>query len=195
MTKPTTCEATFLPGDPPRAGLVALWGAAPPDDAPTGRWSDVQLVLPAAKGSGVRRRQMQAVQLALSDAVPWLVALEVDERLQPSLAAWSAAAKFAAGLVARGRLVPAVSAGGFDAWTAGPLDPPHHRYLEELADALPPEAHCQPIPGSKMLRLTSPGVVVRQFVDCVTDVLARATTTAALAPSLPFASLEPIAVE
>ena len=53
------------------------------------------------------------------------------------MSAWSAAAKFATGLVARGRLLPAVSDGGFDAWTAGPLDPGHHRYLDALVDAVP----------------------------------------------------------
>ncbi|HWM04792.1 MAG TPA: DEAD/DEAH box helicase [Actinophytocola sp.] len=68
---------------------------------------------------------------------------------------WAAAAREALHLVARGRLRPAVTEAGNDAWRIGPLDPSDVDRLNRLAAA-------------------GPGLAsVRAFFDAVADVLAR----------------------
>lgn len=66
-------------------------------------------------------------------------------------AAWSDAVTAGLGLLARGRLFPAVTPEGWDAWPAGPLDPEDLRLLERVAVSLPPAAHFLPVgPGSPL---------------------------------------------
>ncbi len=55
-----------------------------------------------------------------------------------------------------GRLLPAISPGGYDAWRAGPLDPADEEWLARLAAAFPPPAHALPVEGSRPLRVRSP---------------------------------------
>src|SRR6185503_14408043 len=120
-----------------------------------------------AAGRAPRRKKVPAVALALADALPWLVSLDAAAAVPESVMAWSAAAKFATGLVARGRLLPAVSEGGFDAWRVGPLDPADDRYLAALVAAFPAEAHALPIARSRPVRLRAPAPMVRLFIDAV----------------------------
>ncbi|WP_290051004.1 hypothetical protein, partial [Amycolatopsis solani] len=51
---------------------------------------------------------------------------------------WGTAATAALRLVAAGRLLPGVTAAGYDAWRAGPLEPAEAAWLRDLAAAMPP---------------------------------------------------------
>ena len=168
-------EAVFVPGDPPRTGVLALWGDGFGNEAllPTGRIGDVELVLPTA--ATVRRRRVVARLVDLPDALAWLVGLPTDADLSPSLAAWATAAKLGAQLVARGRLLPAVSPLGWDAWRVGPLDPVDADRLAALATAFPPEAHALPLSGRGALRVRSPAAIIRDFWDAIADRLVRSS--------------------
>ena len=163
----------FLPGDPARAGVIALWGSGFGKGAwlPAGRIGDVELVLPTA--AMVRRKREGARIVDLADALPWLVGLPTDAVLSPSLAAWATAAKLGAQLVARGRLLPAASPNGWDAWRVGPLDPADADRLAALATAFPPQAHALPLPGKGKLRVRSPAAIVRDFWDAIADCVVR----------------------
>lgn len=94
--------------------------------------------------------------MPIGEALGPLVALPADSAASPTVAAWAVVAKFAVALVARGRIVPAVSPEGIATWRVGPLDPADHRRLDELAAALPVEAHALAVPGSRPLRIRSP---------------------------------------
>jgi superfamily II DNA or RNA helicase len=174
--------ALFVPGDPPRTGGLVLAG---------GGSDRLELVVPA--GSTVRRRTVAVDRLTLREALPLLLTLDQDTA-SPSLAAWAAAATAAVELVARGRLLPAVSGAGYGAWRVGPLDPDDARRLASLAAALPAEAHALPVPGSRPLHVASPSALLRAFLDAVADTLVRtaAATTASAAPA--FATEEPLPV-
>ncbi|GAA2815685.1 DEAD/DEAH box helicase [Saccharopolyspora taberi] len=76
---------------------------------------------------------------------------------------WAAVAVLALRLVARGRIVPSVATGGFDAWRVGPLDPEDAECVRRLA------AH-QPVE------------LVRAFLDAVADELPRTADSAGVEP-------------
>ncbi|HTW97671.1 MAG TPA: DEAD/DEAH box helicase, partial [Acidimicrobiales bacterium] len=104
-------------------------------------------------------------------------------------------------LVARGRLYPAVTPAGFDAWRVGPLDPPDRRFLAELAAAFPTAAHALALPAPGAIRLRSPAHLVLAAWDALADTLARTAAAPLLLPAAPqpgapvaFASGEPVAV-
>jgi hypothetical protein len=153
--------AVFVPGDPPRAGGFAVWGDGHASD-------DIELVLPA--GRGVRRRRVRGRLLPLVTALPALLTASADE-VGSALAAWSAAAAAGVGLVARGRLLPAASAGGYDAWRVGPLDAPDLEWLGRIAAAMPPQAHALPVDGSRPIRVRSPEALIRELWDAIADTL------------------------
>ncbi|MEV6626116.1 ATP-dependent helicase, partial [Amycolatopsis sp. NPDC051114] len=99
-------RATYLPADPPRDGVLALWG----DDVAGG--TTIELVLP--RGAKFARTKVDAELVPLERALPRLLA--VGEEASPAVAAWAAAVNAGVNLVARGRLRPAVSPGGAAAW-------------------------------------------------------------------------------
>ena len=128
----------------------------------------------ASRGRQVRRVRVAAERRSLAAALPDLVALPVDAPgVSPSLAAWSVAAKVAVDLVARGRIIPSIGAGGTAVWRIGPIDPADHRLLDELAAAMPPEAHALPLPNARPLRIRSARSLLDAFVDAVADRLVR----------------------
>ena len=108
-------ELVFVPGEIPRRGVFAHWGRG------TGS-AKVELVFPGGT-YGIRKRLMSADLIPLAEALPSLLAVEASERTRQSSRAWAAAAAAGVGLIARGRLLPTVGAGGTDVWRAGPLDP------------------------------------------------------------------------
>ncbi|WP_246257158.1 DEAD/DEAH box helicase [Amycolatopsis anabasis] len=99
---------------------------------------------------------------------------------------WGAAAAVALELVARGRLLPGVSPGDFDAWRAGPLEVADIERLRELAAAMPPECRAIPLPGAGEPRLPESYPLLRAFVDAVADGVVRSS-----ARGTPFAGVEP----
>ncbi|WIY07186.1 SNF2-related protein [Amycolatopsis mongoliensis] len=174
-------RATYLPADPPRDGVLALWG----DDVAGG--TTIELVLP--RGAKFARTKVEAELVPLERALPRLLA--VGEEASPAVAAWSAAVNAGVNLVARGRLRPAVSPAGAAAWRIGPLDAADEELLRGLAGALPPEAYALPLTGLKRIRLHSPDSLVRALWDATADLLARSPAAPVGAGDPAFAAREP----
>ncbi|HET6705506.1 MAG TPA: ATP-dependent helicase, partial [Amycolatopsis sp.] len=96
-------------------------------------------------------------ELSIADGLP--------ELLAGADAFWATAARAALRLVAAGRLLPGVTAGGHDAWRAGPLEPAEAAWLRDLAAAMPPDER-------------APGPLLRAFLDAVADTLPRTPAAA-----------------
>ena len=155
-------EAAFVPADPPRTGVLALTG----DPTATG---SVELVVPT--GDGPRRRAVPATLLNVRDALPRLV--DAPPTASSTVRFWGAAATWALTLIARGRLQPAVTQAGYDAWRLGPLDAEDAQRFAALVAACPPEAHALPVPGTRPLKMRAAAAVVREFCDAVADTMVR----------------------
>ncbi|MFZ0157531.1 MAG: DEAD/DEAH box helicase [Kineosporiaceae bacterium] len=154
---------------------------------------------------GVRKRLMPATLLPIPEAVDWLLA--VDERSLDvgegerdlllgrghtrSRSVWACAATAGLGLIARGRLLPTVTADGMDAWRVGPLDPADVDWLRSLTKAFPPIAHSLAIPQSRPMRVRSPHSLVRDFWDAIADSLVRSPAAPRTVAEPEFAAAEP----
>ncbi|MFF6775058.1 DEAD/DEAH box helicase [Streptomyces sp. NPDC012637] len=192
--------AVFLPAALPRDGRVAFWapdggslpGGPPGADGGTGLPATAErgeLTVVRRHGAGARGRTVPAVLLPVADALPHLVAARHHPEAHPATACWGAAALHALHLVARGRLLPGLTADDHDAWRAGPLDADDIAHLRAVAAAMPYEAHATPVPGPGPLRLPEPEALVRAFLDAVADTLPR-TPAAPHAAGAPFAARE-----
>ena len=175
------CPVVFEAGDPPRSGRLAFWD---PDGGalPEGAGEPGELTVTDTRGGAART---PAVRLSVRDAVPMLGRARVDERAHPAVAFWGAATVVALQLVARGRLLPGVSAGDFDAWRVGPLDPADVQRIRELAAAMPAEA------GADGAGRVDPLVLVRGFLDAVADGMPRTPAAVRAAGGRAFAADEP----
>jgi superfamily II DNA or RNA helicase len=170
-------QATFLPGDPPRSGVLAVAQGDPTAEG------SVDLVVPTPNGP--QRRTVGATLHPLNAVLPRLLdATPASETLR----FFAAAATWALTLVARGRLVPAVTDGGRDAWRIGPLDPEDAERFAALVAACPPEAHAIAVPGTRPLRMRSAESVVRAFCDAVADTMARTAAASVTTQHPAFAS-------
>ena len=174
-------DAVFVPGDIPRHGGFAFWGAGPGPDK-------VELVFDAGT-YGVRKRQVTSTFVPVAEVLPELVAVDpAAQGVRRSLAVWAAAATVGVGLVARGRLLPTVTADGADAWRAGPLDAADLTWLRELAACFPATAHALAIPGSRPMRLRSPESLIRELWDAIADTLVRTAAAPSAVSSPAFAA-------
>ncbi|MFH8884986.1 DEAD/DEAH box helicase [Streptomyces californicus] len=209
--------ALFLPGAVPREGRIAFWDPASEDEAP-GRFEEqpepvgapfgtadagarrdsvpytpgrltVVRAAPAAGPGEVRPAESPVALLTVEDALPLLVRARHLATAHPATRCWGAAALHALHLVARGRLLPGLTADGHDAWRAGPRDAEDVAHLRAVAAALPPEGHAAPVPGAGPPRLPDPEALVGAFLDAVADTLPR-TPAAAYAMGAPFAARE-----
>ncbi|MFJ2825171.1 DEAD/DEAH box helicase [Streptomyces toxytricini] len=185
--------AVFLPDPVPRRGRLAFWapeGAPLPDAAgiPGAEAALIDVVRP--HGRGVRTRVVPAVVLPVAGALPLLVRAARSPGAHPATRAWATAATQALALVARGRLLPGLTADDTDAWRAGPLAAEDVAALRAVAAALPAEGHAVPLPGRRPVSLPEPEALVRAFLDAVADCLPR-TPAAPVAAGLPFAAQEP----
>jgi hypothetical protein len=181
-------EAGGDPAAPPEAHVPGSpWG----DGRGSYGSDDVELVFGSAVS--VRRRRVPATLVGIADVLPALLAVQPDpsgQRVPHTLAVWSAAAAAGVGLVARGRMVPTVTADGYDAWRVGPLDPADLAWLRDLAAACPPAAHALAVPGSRPLRLRSPESLIRDFWDAIADTMARTTAAPVTVAAPAFAAAE-----
>ncbi|KAB2592430.1 DEAD/DEAH box helicase [Streptomyces arboris] len=209
------CAAVFLPGPVPREGHIAFWdphaGAdaatrdgssfsyaddAYTDDrasADTVPYSVSQLTVVRRDGTaapGVRSAEVPAALLSVADALPVLVRARHQASAHPATRCWGAAALHALHLVARGRLLPGLTAGGHDAWRAGPRDAEDIAHLRATAAAMPSEGYAVPLPELDPPRLPDPEALIGSFLDAVADTLPR-TPAAAFAMGAPFAAREP----
>ncbi|MFF4247122.1 SNF2-related protein [Streptomyces sp. NPDC001822] len=192
------CAAVFVPDVLPRDGRVAFWdpdGTVGPmslfgEPAPGGTpytVTELTVVVPDGDG-GARTRTVPAVELPLADAVPLLARARHRAVAHPATRAWGAAALHALTLVARGRLLPGLTAGDHDAWRAGPRDAEDVAHLRAVAAAMPPEGHAVPM-RTAPLSVPEPRALLGAFLDAVADTLPR-TPAAAHAMGAPFAARE-----
>jgi hypothetical protein len=190
-------NAVFVPDDVPRRGVLALWGTG----AGTGQ---VELVF-AGGTYGLRKRLVTARFLSVAEALPELLSIDPNatgsdaggpagQAVRPALGVWAAAATAGVGLVARGRLLPAVGPGGTDAWRIGPLDAADLGWLRELAARFPPVAHALAIPGTRPMRIRSAESLIRAFWDAIADTLVRTAAAPRAVASPAFAAVEPTSV-
>jgi superfamily II DNA or RNA helicase len=180
-----TGEAAFLPADPPRAGRMAFWtpGGEPPDLGVEVE----EITVAGPHGSSVRRAQVAAVALSVEQALPLLTrcrALGADGggRASAATAFWGAAAVLGLSLLARGRVLPGESPGGFDAWRIGPLDIADDERLAALAAAMPAGARAVPVPGAPADVLPAAEPLLLAFLDAVADSLTRTPASASRRP-------------
>ncbi|MFF5929608.1 SNF2-related protein [Streptomyces hydrogenans] len=189
----TARAAVFLPAALPRDGRIALWApdgtALPAPDGLAGAES-TRITVVRRHGTGARGREVPAVTLPVATALPLLVAARHRPAAHPATACWGAATLHALHLVARGRLLPGLTADDLDAWRAGPLDAEDIAHLRAVAAAMPYEAHAVPVAGSGPLGLPDPEALVRAFLDAVADTLPR-TPAAVHAVGAPFAAAAP----
>ncbi|MFD0370214.1 SNF2-related protein [Streptomyces sp. NPDC127114] len=188
------CAALFLPADPPRAGRIAFWSAeTPPVEA--GALAELTVV-----DDDVRPRTVSALQLSVREALPVLARARFAPDASPSAAFWGAAALFSLDLVARGLLLPGLTAGDVDAWRVGPLGAEEVAALRDLAASMPPSAHAVPLPPAEYdeglpladegLLLPEPEELLRAFADAVADVLPRTPAAPLAADGPAFAADE-----
>ncbi|MFB0614983.1 DEAD/DEAH box helicase [Streptomyces sp. AGS-58] len=168
------CCVLFLPSDPARAGRIAFWradGAAPPGAA-AGSVTRLELVLPAADGH-VERVPVPALVLPVGAALSVLARARALPEEHRATAFWRTAYELALGFLARGLLLPGLSAGDHDTWRVGPLSAHDAELVRELAAAMPPEAHATPLTAEGPPLLPDPERLLRSFLDAVADVLPR----------------------
>ncbi|AOR31305.1 helicase [Streptomyces fodineus] len=190
---PARLASVYLPAPLPREGRIAFWD---PDGGPLpaeAHGDTDELTVVRRHGATVRRRQVPALTLPLTEALPLLVRARRDPAAHPATACWGAAALHALRLIARGRLLPGLTPAGQDAWRTGPLEPDDIAHLCAVAAALPPEGHAVPLPDPGPLRLPQPEALIRSFLDAVADTLPR-TPAAPYTSGRPFAAREPVAL-
>jgi SNF2 family DNA or RNA helicase len=194
-------EAVLVVAPVPRHSWLALWHPdglpVAPDGLPAERAGagSLDIVEPRPpSGRSLRTVSVPVRRVPLATALPWLVGLVPDDRTTASLAAWVTAARLGVELVARGRLYPAVTATGEDAWHAGPLDPTDERHLDALADAFPARAHAVPVPGRRPLSVPAPDELIRACWDAVADTLPRTAAAPTAVGQRPWAATPTSAV-
>ncbi len=164
------CSAVFLPADPARTGRIAFWnpdGSTPPD----GPGSQQELTV---VGSDVRPYGVPALLMPVGDALPVLTRARATAHASPAAAFWGAAGMLALHLLARGLLLPGLSAGDHDAWRVGPLSADDLEGVRVLAASMPPTAHAVPLEAAdEPVMLAEPESLLRSFLDAVADGLPR----------------------
>ncbi|MEU3890464.1 DEAD/DEAH box helicase [Streptomyces sp. NPDC029041] len=152
--------------------------------------TDLRVVVPHEGGVG--ETSLPAVLVPLRTALPVLTRARADGRGHRSTVFWGAAALHALHLVARGLLLPGLSAGDHDAWRTGPLRAEDIEAVLRLAAAMPPEAHAVPVEGTRPPRLPDPEQLVRAFLDAVADTLPRSPAAPLVTGGPAYASPEPV---
>ncbi|SDW64985.1 Superfamily II DNA or RNA helicase, SNF2 family [Amycolatopsis xylanica] len=148
---------------------------------PSGEAGSVTVMLPEGA------RTVPAVRLGVDAAAPMLHAARNQAGAHRSVVFWGALVDAAWRLAARGRLLPGVSADGFDAWRAGPLAADESGHLRALGEAMPPEARAVTPDGL----LADAHGLTRDFVDAVVDGLPRTPAAVRLAGAPAFAAKAP----
>ena len=152
-------------------------------------------------------REVDGLSIALGDALPSLAAVNAAEmeRLPASVATWSFAAKFALDLIARGRIIPTLEAGGSEArWRASLALPDDADRFSKLAKSFPLAAHAVPVasavvagkrgrrknpksgdpspaPSHVRAHLWTPDALLERFLHATADMLARSGASKAAA--------------
>ncbi|MBC7268151.1 MAG: DEAD/DEAH box helicase, partial [Streptomyces sp.] len=167
------CHAVFVPGDPARVGGIAFWrpdGHLPPG---IGAGTRTELTVAVPGGDGVELVVVPAVLLPMREALPVLTRARAAAEAHRATVFWGTAAVLALQFLARGLLLPGLSATDHDAWRIGPLKADDIECVRHLAAAMPPEAHAAPLTGSEPPRLPDPELLLRAFLDAAADTLPR----------------------
>ncbi|MFB8777573.1 DEAD/DEAH box helicase [Streptomyces broussonetiae] len=167
------CHAVFVPGDPARTGGVAFW--RPDGDLPPGigAGTPTELTVAVPGGDGVELVVMPAVLLPMRETLAVLTRARAAAEAHRATVFWGTAAVLALQFLARGLLLPGLSATDHDAWRIGPLKADDIERVRRLAAAMPPEAHAAPLTGSEPPRLPDPELLLRAFLDAAADTLPR----------------------
>lgn len=187
-------SAVFLPADPPRAGRIAFWphrepAPTAPDLVPLGTVEPLTVVT-----GELRPHPVPALLLPVRDALPFLARAHAEPAISPSAGFWGGATLLALQLIARGLLLPGLTAADHDAWRVGPLAPEDLERIRALAAAMPPAAHAVPLEPTAEdgrdapLRLPEPLPLVRAFLDAVADTLPRTPAAPLAAGAAAFAA-------
>ncbi|GAA4054651.1 DEAD/DEAH box helicase [Streptomyces shaanxiensis] len=195
-----SCCAVFVPGDLARTARFAFW-RADGDAAPfvaSGSVDERAVALPvedltvALPGeAGAELVSVTAVVLPVRAALPVLTRARADAQAHRAATFWGAATVLALQFVARGLLLPGLSATDHDAWRAGPLRPEDVERVRALAAAMPPEAHAVPLDDVEPLRLPNPERLLRAFLDAVADALPRSPAAPLVTGGPAYAAQEP----
>ncbi|MFI1226710.1 MULTISPECIES: DEAD/DEAH box helicase [unclassified Streptomyces] len=203
------CSALFVPADPARTGRIAFWnpdGSTPSDHHGTS--SELTVV-----EADLRPRTVSALHLPVRDALPVLTRARAVADASPATAFWGAAALLALQFVARGLLLPGLSATDHDAWRIGPLNAEDLERIRELAASMPPTAHATPVPDPTTNAdadadadadsdgadadsdagplLPEPEHLLRAFLDAVADAMPRTPAAGFAAAGPAFAAQQP----
>ncbi|MFC9544827.1 SNF2-related protein [Streptomyces sp. NPDC056956] len=182
-----------MTGVPARTGRVAFWspdGSGPPAVAgERATVEDITVVLP--DGSGVGAVRVPAVLLPVRAALPLLTRAWAAGDGHRSTLFWGAAAVHALHLLARGLLLPGLTADDHDAWRVGPLAGEDLEAVRGLAAAMPPEAHATPLDDTGSVRLPEPERLLRAFLDAVADTLPRSPAAPLVTGTPGYAVPEP----
>ncbi|MEU1126417.1 DEAD/DEAH box helicase [Streptomyces sp. NPDC005899] len=181
------CSAVFLPADPARAGRIAFWnpdGSAPPGDH--GVLAELTVV-----GNDLLPRPVPALSMPVDDALPVLTRARTGAHASPAVAFWGAAGVLALQLLARGLLLPGLSATDHDAWRAGPLGEEDVERIRVLSASMPPTAHAVPLDVAGPVTLAEPESLLRAFLDAVADALPRSPAAALVTGGPAFAARAP----
>ncbi|KAA2253952.1 DEAD/DEAH box helicase [Solihabitans fulvus] len=168
---------------------MAFWdpdGGALPEDV--GERGELTIAAPPGDAGTT---PVPALRLSVADAVPVLTAARRATDAHPAAAFWGAATLVALHLVARGRMLPGVSAGDFDAWRVGPLEPADIDRIRELAAAMPAHARAVPVADGPAPTLPDAEPLLRGFLDAVADGMPRTSAATRVTGGLPFAAARP----
>ncbi|MFH9750399.1 DEAD/DEAH box helicase [Streptomyces griseus] len=184
------CCAVFVPADPARTGRIAFWDpdGSTPSDTP-GATSDLTVV-----GADLQPRTVSALHLPVRDALPVLTRARAAAHASPATAFWGAASLLALQFVARGLLLPGLSATDHDAWRIGPLGAEDLERIRELAASMPPTAHAAPVPADGTAGepfLPEPERLLRAFLDAVADTMPRTPAAGLVSAGPAFAARQP----
>ncbi|MFK0142634.1 DEAD/DEAH box helicase [Streptomyces murinus] len=202
MRRPSLTDYAAVPdlSDPPRESRIVFWRPwstmGPPEklDVPDGAvlGEGERTVLRAQRG-GVRTARVPYWWMPLEEAVPVLARSRVDGAGEESCQFWGAVALFALQLLARGRMCPDITVGGFDTWRVVAEAPDEREQFRALVAAVPPQARALPLSmATYPLRLPKASFFVQAFLDGVADAVAR-TASAERLPGVAgaFAAREP----
>ncbi|GAA3619302.1 DEAD/DEAH box helicase [Nonomuraea rosea] len=142
-------------------------------------------------------RSVPATLVPVNEAVAALARARSDPEAHPAARLWGAAALVALQLLARGRVLPGVTAGEHDSWRAGPLDAADVRRIRELADAMPATARAVPLPADDAVgevRLPDAEPLLRAFLDAVADAMPRSPGAVKATGTTAYAAAKPVKV-
>ncbi|MCF2529157.1 DEAD/DEAH box helicase [Yinghuangia soli] len=189
------CAPVFEPADPPRAAHVVFWSPDGVDlPARAGEAVTLTVAAPDPRTGTVTRQDVPALRLPVAAAVPVLSRARTAPGAHRAAAFWGAVCVAALQLVARGRILPGLTAGDVDAWRVGPLDAADIARIRDLAHAMPPEARAVPVAGSApgtVLELADAEDLVRGLLDAIADTMPRTPAAARAAGTPLFAARTP----